>query len=241
MLLPKLIVGNWKMNGLAADSQERTQKIIEGAKLIQKSTMVLCPPTTLSAQIGAQIKGSPVKLGAQDCHFEKSGAFTGSISPEMLRNVGCNYVILGHSERRQHDGETNELVAKKARAAHMNGIITIICVGETIAQRAAREAELVVKNQLKHSLPDTATPETTIVAYEPLWAIGTGQTASKNDIVQMHKVIRGLIANIRILYGGSVKSDNAAEILDLPNVDGVLVGGASLKADEFLKIAASAK
>lgn len=241
MAAPKLIVGNWKMNGLLADSTDRTQKLAQGFKANPKSLMVLCPPATMIGAVAATLRGSQIRFGGQDCHHEKSGAFTGNISAEMLRNLGCNYVILGHSERRQQMGETDAMVAAKAKAAHENHMISIICVGETEAQRTNKEAELVVKNQLKFSMPSTSTPENTVIAYEPLWAIGSGKTASPDAIEQMHKVIRGLIGTTRILYGGSVTAANAEQILSIPNVDGVLVGGASLKPEEFLAIADGVK
>lgn len=241
MTATKLIVGNWKMNGLVSDSTERTQKLVESFKNTEAATMVLCPPATMIGLVSAMTKNSAIAFGGQDCHTDKSGAFTGDISAEMLKNLGCSYVILGHSERRQKHGESSPLVAAKAKAAHAAGLRAIICVGETDAERSAKEAENVVKNQLRHSLPASATPQNTIVAYEPLWAIGTGKTASLDEITKMHKLIRSLIGTMPILYGGSVKPDKAGEILELPNVDGVLVGGASLKAEEFLSIAGAAK
>lgn len=183
------------------------------------------------------LKSSPLSVGGQDCHAEKSGAFTGNVSAAMLKDQGCTHVIVGHSERRALHGETSEMVAAKARAVHAEGMTAIICVGETDAERTAGKAESVVTDQLKKSIPGEATPGNTVVAYEPVWAIGTGKTASPDDIRQMHALIRGQVGEISILYGGSVKGTNAKEIMSTPNVDGVLVGGASLKAGEFIDIA----
>jgi triosephosphate isomerase len=201
--------------------------------------MVLCPPASLLSETGAQIANSGLFLGGQDCHTAASGAFTGDISAAMLKDIGCTYVILGHSERRQYHKEDDALIAAKATAAHAAGLISIICVGETDAERSAGQQNTIVQKQLKNALPaGGCTPENTVIAYEPVWAIGTGKTASTADIAAMHAHIRGLVpAGMKILYGGSVKSSNAAEILSTPNVDGALVGGASLKADEFWAIA----
>jgi triosephosphate isomerase len=201
--------------------------------------MVLCPPATMIAVVAAALAGSGIKWGGQDCHGQPSGAFTGDISAEMLKDLGCSYVIVGHSERRQQHKETSALVAAKAKASHTAGLTAIICVGELDHERTAGQADRIVSEQLKISIPDTATPENTVIAYEPVWAIGTGKTASSEDICQMHALIRAKAGALPILYGGSVKADNAAEILHLPNVDGVLVGGASLKPDAFQAIAAA--
>ncbi len=235
----KLIVGNWKMNGLMADSRERTEKLTAA---VAKSTsgsfhMVLCPPATMINAVSWFLKESAIRWGGQDCHDQPPGAFTGDIAPEMLKDLGCDFVILGHSERRQHHKETSALVASKAKRAHATGLVTIICVGELDAERSAGKHESVVAQQLKESIPDTATSDNTVIAYEPVWAIGTGKTASGDDIKQMHAFIRGKVGKMQILYGGSVKGSNAREILHTANVDGVLVGGASLKVDEFMAIA----
>jgi triosephosphate isomerase len=236
MTAAKLIVGNWKMNGLAKDSQERVQKL---ATFMNngKSTMILCPPATMIGTVAAALGGSTLQWGGQDCHAQQCGAFTGDISSEMLRDLGCTYVIVGHSERRQQHKETSATVAAKAKSAHQAGLIPIICVGELESERMAGQAEKIVSEQLKQSIPDTATGENTVLAYEPVWAIGTGKTASSDDIRQMHALIRAKTGKFPILYGGSVKGSNAGEILHIPNVDGVLVGGASLKAEEFIAIA----
>jgi triosephosphate isomerase (TIM) len=238
----KLIVGNWKMNGLLADSAERAEKLAQGIKAAKPASfdIVLCPPATMIATVAAVLKSTPVKWGGQDCHAQPSGAFTGDIAAAMLKDLGCAFVILGHSERRQHHRETSADVRAKAEAAHAVGLVAIICVGETDAEREAGKAGEIVASQLAGSIPDGAMPDNTVIAYEPVWAIGTGKTASTDDIKQMHALIREKSkVRAKILYGGSVKGANAAEILHIPNVDGVLVGGASLKADEFLAIAAA--
>ena len=239
--MSKLIVGNWKMNGLLADSRERAQKLAEEVKNAPLSFhMVLCPPATMINAVSWFSKDSPIKLGGQDCHDQAPGAFTGDIAPEMLKDLGCGYVILGHSERRQIHKETSVQVCSKAKRANAAGLITIICVGELDAERSADKHESVVAQQLKESIPEGATPENTVIAYEPVWAIGTGKTASADDIKNMHAFIRSKVGKMQILYGGSVKGANAKEILHTPNVDGVLVGGASLKVEEFMAIALAA-
>lgn len=242
----KLIVGNWKMNGLIADSRERAEKLAAFMRGHQSLSfhMVICPPATVMATVAAVLQGTGIQWGGQDCHDQSTGAFTGNISAEMLKDVGCAHVILGHSERRQQHRETSESVAAKVKAAHAAGLVAIICVGELDSERTAGKAEKVVAGQVQSSLPDTATVENTVIAYEPVWAIGTGKTASLEDIQHMHALIRAEAgkkmkkdARVSILYGGSVKPGNAGEILHLPDVDGVLVGGASLKAEEFWAIA----
>jgi triosephosphate isomerase len=239
MTAGKLIVGNWKMNGLMADSRERAQKLATAVNSHKPMgfQMVVCPPTTMMGIVAATLKGSDIRWGGQDCHSQQSGAFTGDISAEMLGDQGCSYIIVGHSERRQHHKETSAQVAAKAQAVHAAGLVAIICVGELDHERTAGQADRVVSEQLKASIPNTSTPQNTVIAYEPVWAIGTGKTASSEDIRQMHALIRGQVNALPILYGGSVKAANAAEILHIPHVDGVLVGGASLKAEEFLAIA----
>jgi triosephosphate isomerase len=238
----KLIAGNWKMNGLsdALGEAEALSKalIAEPAHC----RVALCPPATLIDRMVRDLKGGPVEIGAQDCHAEPCGPFTGDISGEMLRDAGAHLVILGHSERRTLHHETDENVAAKVVAAIRAGLEPIICVGETLAQRQAGEALKVVLGQVASSLPPALTGHRFCVAYEPVWAIGSGLTPSTAEIAEVHAAIRqGLDAVFRaaaapILYGGSVKPDNAAEILALKNVGGALVGGASLKAVDFLKI-----
>lgn len=235
----KLIVGNWKMNGLREDAAKRAQAIGEAAQAEGREAfdIVLCPPATLLSEVRAAA-GKAVALGAQDCHHKDFGAYTGNISALMLKDAGCSYVILGHSERRQLQGETSEQVAAKAHAALNAGLVAIICVGETDAERTAGQQNDVVAAQLEASLPEGANKDNTVIAYEPVWAIGTGKTASAEDVRAMHAHIREIAGvGMRILYGGSVKAANAAEILHTENVDGVLVGGASLIAEDFLAIA----
>ncbi|MEI9992153.1 MAG: triose-phosphate isomerase [Rhizomicrobium sp.] len=236
----QLIAGNWKMNGLAAALGE-----IEALAAALKAApphcdVLICPPATLVARAAAL--GSGIAIGGQDCHAEASGAFTGDISAEMLKDAGASAVIVGHSERRQYHGETDAAVAAKARAAWRAGLLAVICIGETEAERDAGRATDICKSQLAGSVPDGATPQNTAVAYEPVWAIGTGKTPTTPDIAQMHAHIRACLGKpLRILYGGSVKPSNAREILALDDVGGALVGGASLKAADFLTIVAASR
>lgn len=235
-----LIAGNWKMNGLAASLAEieAVARIVAGAP--PAADILICPPATLIARAAAAAAGR-IAIGSQNCHAEKSGAFTGDISAEMLKDAGASAVILGHSERRQYHGETDEEVAAKTRAAWRAGLMAIVCVGETEAQRDDGEALNIVGRQIAASLPGGASDTNTAIAYEPIWAIGTGRTPTIAEIAQMHAHIRKCLGGgtIRILYGGSVKPSNAAEILAVPEVGGALVGGASLKADDFRAIFSS--
>jgi triosephosphate isomerase (TIM) len=237
-----LVAGNWKMNGLEASAAELT-KIIAGAAGLPNADFLICPPATLVAQFAALAERSRVAIGGQDCHAEPAGAFTGDIAAEMLKDAGASAVIVGHSERRQYHGETDAMVRAKALAARRAGLLAVICVGESRAERDAGQALAVVGKQLGGSLPDGEADF--VVAYEPVWAIGTGVTPTTGDVVEMHGFIRKrLLARsaagqgVRILYGGSVKPSNAKELLTADNVDGALIGGASLKADDFLAIAA---
>jgi triosephosphate isomerase len=241
-----LIAGNWKMNGLQRASAE-LDKIIDGSRdLIAVTDLLVCPPATLIAGFAALARGTRVAIGAQDCHPEPAGPFTGDISAEMLKDAGASAVIVGHSERRAGHHESDADVRAKALAARRAGLMAVVCVGETRAEREAGHTIAVVRRQLAGSLPDGAEPATIAIAYEPVWAIGSGLTPSVADVAQVHDCIRrelatrygGAAAGIRILYGGSVKPANAAELLAVDNVDGALVGGASLKAEEFLAIAA---
>jgi triosephosphate isomerase (TIM) len=241
-----LIAGNWKMNGLRASSVE-LRKIIDGARDLTSVTDILvCPPATLIAGFAALSSGSGIAIGAQDCHAEAAGAFTGDLAAEMLKDAGASAVIVGHSERRAFHLETDAQVRAKALAARRAALMAIVCVGETRAEREAGHTLAVVQGQLRGSLPDGADPDTIAVAYEPVWAIGTGLTPSVADVAQVHASIRASLRlryerageGIRILYGGSVKPANAAELLRIDNVNGALIGGASLKAEEFLAIAA---
>jgi triosephosphate isomerase len=241
-----LVAGNWKMNGLQSSIGE-LQKIIAGARTLGQNSanvdVMVCPPATLVASFAAAARGSPVAIGGQDCHAEPSGAHTGDIAAEMLADAGAAAVIVGHSERRQDHGETDAVVRAKAVAARRAGLVAIICVGETRAERDGGRARDVVRKQLDGSLPDSA--DNVVIAYEPVWAIGTGLTPTPGDVGAMHGFIRRWLSSrfaeagerVRILYGGSVKTANAKELLAVENVDGALVGGASLHADEFLAIA----
>jgi triosephosphate isomerase len=239
-----LVAGNWKMNGLRSSAAEFT-RIVEGAQKLTAVELMICPPATLVVLFAAAAKGTPVLIGAQDCHAEPSGAFTGDLSAEMLKDAGASAVIVGHSERRSYHQETDADVRAKALAARRAGLCAIVCVGETRAEREGARALAVVGTQLDGSVPDGATAENLVVAYEPVWAIGSGLTPTPNDVAEMHAFVRQRLGSrlgeeglgIRILYGGSVKPSNAEELLHVANVDGALVGGASLKADEFLAIA----
>jgi triosephosphate isomerase (TIM) len=238
-----LIAGNWKMNGRRADGLALAKGILAAAKDVGAELLV-CPPATLIGPIGEAIKGSAVALGGQDCHTAAAGAHTGDIAAQMLADLGCRYVIVGHSERRAEHGESDALVRAKARAAAAAGLVPIICVGESEAERDRGEALAVVARQLADSLPEDASPAATVIAYEPVWAIGSGRTPSAGDIEAMHGHLRRELGKrvaaagaFRLLYGGSVKPANAREILAITNVDGALVGGASLKAEDFIAIA----
>ena len=239
-----LVAGNWKMNGLRSSAAEFT-RIVEGAQKLTAVDLMICPPATLLVLLAAAAKGTSVLIGAQDCHAEPSGPFTGDLSAEMLKDAGASAVIVGHSERRSYHRETDADVRAKALAARRAGLCAIVCVGETRAEREDGRALAVVGTQLDGSVPDGTTVENLVVAYEPVWAIGSGLTPTPTDVADMHAFIRQRLGSrlgeegqgIRILYGGSVKPSNAKELLHVANVDGALVGGASLKADEFLAIA----
>ena len=238
-----LIAGNWKMNGLSSALDE-VDALIRALKAHPAGPDVLiCPPATLLARVVARTGGA-VGVGGQDCYLQSSGAYTGDVSAEMLRDAGASWVIVGHSERRQYHGETDALVAAKAKAAWRAGLCVIICIGETEAERNAGREEEVVDRQLATSVPDGATAATTAIAYEPVWAIGTGRTPTNEEIARMHAHLRRELVKrfgesgsaIAILYGGSVNPRNAMEILAVAEVGGALVGGASLKAADFLAI-----
>ncbi len=242
-----LVVGNWKMNGLGGEGVTLAAAVAAKVKAEPAKTreVVVCPPFTLLERVGAAVSGSGVGLGAQDCAPKPLGAFTGDVSAPMLKDAGCGWVILGHSERRAGHKETDVQVRAKVEAAEAAGLVTITCVGETLAEREGGKALDVVAGQLLGSLPDKR-PARWVVAYEPVWAIGTGKTATTDDIRSMHAHIRsslerrfGPIAGLSVLYGGSVKGDNAKEILAVGGVDGALVGGASLKPEEFWAICAA--
>jgi triosephosphate isomerase (TIM) len=237
-----LVAANWKMNGLKASIAE-LEKIIAGARRLTAVDLVVCPPATLIAGFAAKAQGTPVVIGGQDCRAEAAGAYTGDISAEMLRDAGAAAVIVGHSERRRYYAESDAAVRAKAIAARRAGLLAIICIGETRDERDAGRTSDVLRKQLNGSLPDDG--ERVAVAYEPVWAIGTGLTPTRDDIAQTHAFIRERLSsrfaetgsNMRILYGGSVKPGNARDLLRVDDVDGALVGGASLKADDFLSIA----
>ena len=243
-----LVAGNWKMNGLSASLAE-LGKLKEALSAEAPACEVLiCPPFTLIAQAAWAVKGA-FALGGQDCHAKPSGAFTGDVSAEMLKDAGASYVIVGHSERRQYHGERDADVAAKAEAAWRAGLTAVICVGETEDQLQAGAHNHVCASQIDGSVPLAANAANTVIAYEPVWAIGTGKTPTSEDIKAMHAHIRACLVErlgegaraLRILYGGSVKADNAGEILNLAEVNGALVGGASLKAEEFQRIVRSVK
>ena len=244
----KLIAGNWKMNGLRAGGVALAGGLAEKCNAEPPTCdFLVCPPAHLLIPVAEAISGSPVALGGQDCHTAAAGAHTGDLSAEMLADVGCGFVILGHSERRADHGESSTLVRDKAEAAARAGLKAIVCVGETAEERKAGQALAVIEAQVRESLPESATAEL-VVAYEPVWAIGTGLTATPADVAEAHAHIRGLLselfgsetgAAIRILYGGSVKPANAAELMAVENVDGALVGGASLKLEDFWAIGSS--
>ncbi len=243
--MKKLAAGNWKMNGNAAALAEVTALL--AAHPAPACEMLLCPPATLIAQMAWAARGSVLKVGGQDCHTGTSGAHTGDIAAAMLADAGAGYVILGHSERRADHGETDALVQAKAQAAWAAGLVAVICVGETEAQRDAGRTLDVVGGQLAGSVPDGATAAKTVIAYEPVWAIGTGRTPTLAEIAEVHTHLRSALAarfgaeaaGMRLLYGGSVKPSNAAEIFAVADVDGALVGGASLKAADFGAIVAA--
>lgn len=244
-----LIAGNWKMNGLSADGWALADAVVQGSRDLPAggAELLICPPATLIGLVAEAVAGTPVALGAQDCHAKDSGAHTGDIAAPMLADLGCRYVIVGHSERRADHGESSAVVRAKAEAAQRAGLVAIICVGETWSEREAGKTEAVITQQLAESLPPASTSDNLVVAYEPVWAIGSGRTATPAQVGEVHTLIRQQLgsrvknpAAVRILYGGSVKPANAAELLGVANVDGALVGGASLKAGDFLAIAAGA-
>ncbi len=245
-----LIAGNWKMHGLRADGLALAREVAEGAGGgAAAAELLVCPPFTLLREIAAALEDGAVAVGAQDCHAAAKGAHTGDVSAPMLRDAGARFVILGHSERRADHGESDAAVLAKTEAALAAGLVPVVCVGESEGERLAGGAEAVVARQLDGSLPGGFAEAGGVVAYEPVWAIGTGRTPTESDIAAMHAAIRARLrarfgeagGALRILYGGSVKPANAAAILALENVDGALVGGASLVAADFLAIAGAAK
>ncbi len=240
---PPIVFGNWKMNGRRTDAQALVQAILHGCGQPTTGTLGICPPATLLASAAEWLTESSIKLGGQDCAAEASGAFTGDISAPMLRDAGCGFTLVGHSERRHGHGESDALVKAKAEAAFEAGLNVVLCIGETEAEWDAGQTIQVLDRQLEQSLPAGVVADNLIIAYEPVWAIGTGKTPSMDDIANTHAHLKSKLASLSavggdlpILYGGSVKAANAGEILAIDHVDGALVGGASLKADEFLAI-----
>ena len=232
-----LVAGNWKMNGTIASLKEARllAGMLKDVRL--KCEVMICPPATLITTIKPVFKGTRIRLGGQDCHWYSHGAHTGDISPEMLEDAGCSAVIVGHSERRTDHGEIDEIVRRKAEAAYRAGLIAIICIGETLAERTGGETLAVISRQLEGSVPAAANPNNTVIAYEPVWAIGTGLTPTVAEVAEVHASIRAKTdPAMRILYGGSVKPSNADELMAVANVNGALVGGASLKAADFIGI-----
>jgi triosephosphate isomerase len=245
-----LVAGNWKMNGLQAEAEALATDLARRTWAVGAPAfdLVLCPPFTLVTRVAAAVAGSGIALGGQDCHAEENGAHTGDISAAMLADLGCSFVIVGHSERRADHGENDALVKAKAETALAAGLCAIVCIGETAAERQAGRTLATVAGQLDASLPAGADAVNTVIAYEPVWAIGSGQTPSAEEVQEVHAHIRAELAErlggdeagaIRILYGGSVKPENAAALLTLADVDGGLVGGASLDANGFWSIAES--
>jgi triosephosphate isomerase len=246
--LTKLVAGNWKMHMTLAEARALAQEIVRGVGRESRAEVVLAPPYTALAAVAGELANTPVKLAAQDTFWEEKGAFTGAISPVMLADVGCHYVIIGHSERRQHFGETDDTVNRKVKAVLSAGLIPMMCVGETLAEREAGRTFTVVETQVRQGLAGFPASERQrlVIAYEPVWAIGTGKTATPQQAQEVHHLIRGLLPEvlgipaIRILYGGSVTPENAQILMSEPDIDGALVGGASLKAASFLPIIAAA-
>jgi len=246
---PALVVGNWKMHGTRSDAVKLATGALEASRRNRRVEVVLAPPFTALAAVAAALRRGAVKLAAQNLHWEAEGAFTGEISPQMLRDLGCRYVIVGHSERRRLFGESDATVAKKVGAALSAGLRPILCLGETLGERRRGRTNGVIARQLRVALKGLSKGaiKKITVAYEPVWAIGTGKNATLEQIATVHRFVRGLLRRragrgaqaYRILYGGSVRPDNAAELAAEPGVDGVLVGGASLKVDAFASIVRS--
>lgn len=244
----KVIAGNWKMHKDIFESEELIKQVLSGiSKINLNCNLIACPPFTSLNIVHSLVKGSSIKLGAQNMYYEESGAYTGEISPKMLKSVGCEYVILGHSERRMLFGETNELISKKVKSALNFGLKPILCVGETLEERKGNLMQEIVGNQLLKCLESISEEEmkNIIIAYEPVWAIGTGVNATPDQAEEAHKYIRGLIKdkysdktaeNLVIQYGGSVKPENSKELLSQEDVDGALIGGACLKPESFIKV-----
>ncbi len=242
-----IIAGNWKMYKTLKEGQELVVALRRDLYKIENVDIVICPPYTLLAYLSDALETSNITLGAQDCHWQEEGAFTGEISCKMLRDAGCNFVIIGHSERRQYFGETNDSVNKKIKAALKTGLLPIVCVGENLSERENNKTFDVITDHVQNGLKDITAEdmEKIVIAYEPVWAIGTGKTATPEQAEEVHKFIRGLLNKlfgkettnmIRIQYGGSVKPENITELMKQPDIDGALVGGASLSVESFSTI-----
>ena len=247
----KIVAGNWKMNMTVAEAANLVQGLKAELSNFREVEVVVCPPFTALSSVSAALQGTNMDLGAQNMHWEKSGAFTGEISPEMLRELFCHYVILGHSERRTYFGETDAIVNRKVKAALSWGLHPIVCVGETLQQREAGEVESVITTQVRGSLAGLEQKEIleSVIAYEPVWAIGTGKTATSAQAQEVHAIIRKVLGEmftpavaqgVRIQYGGSVKPGNAKELFSMPDIDGGLIGGAALDAKSFIAIVKAA-
>lgn len=245
-----LIAGNWKMNGTRAEADALCTALLEklATRDAHRFEMLVCPPSTLCAHVALMVGDTPLRLGAQDCHAREKGSHTGDISAPMLADLGCDYVILGHSERRTDHGESDDHIRAKTESAFSARLVAIVCLGETETERDEGKTLNVIAGQIAGSLPDGITAGNTVIAYEPVWAIGTGRAAAPEEVQEVHAHIRDCLASrfgedcaqgIRILYGGSMKPANARTLLALPDVDGGLIGGASLIADDFWAIAES--
>jgi triosephosphate isomerase len=242
-----IIAGNWKMHKAISEARTLASEIVQKVGDVREVQVVLCPPFTALYAVAETIKGSSVELGGQNCHYESKGAYTGEVAPEFLTDMGCRYVIIGHSERRQYFKEDDQLLNRKLKKAMAVGLIPIFCIGETLEERKKEQTFDVLRKQVTNGLPGIQAddPSLFVVAYEPVWAIGTGLTATPDQAQEAHRYVRDLLAGlwgtdaaetVRIQYGGSVKPDNAAELMGQPDIDGALVGGASLEADSFAKI-----
>jgi len=240
-----LIAGNWKMHKTVPEATDFVKELKELVKDVNDRDILICPPFTALYPVSEEVAGTNIKLGAQNMYFEEKGAFTGEISPLMLKDVGCSYVILGHSERRHIFGETDELINKKVLSAVNHGITPILCVGEKLEEREAGETEKIIEKQVREGLRNVNKDSNFVIAYEPVWAIGTGKTATSSLAEEVHQFIREILSSmfgkekansVRILYGGSVKPENAEGLLKMENIDGALVGGASLNAESFARI-----
>ncbi|HPC58476.1 MAG: triose-phosphate isomerase [Kiritimatiellae bacterium] len=247
----KIVAGNWKMNMTTAEAASLVTALKADLANFREAEVVVCPPFTALATVSELVQGTHLDLGAQNMHWEKGGAYTGEISAGMLRELYCHYVILGHSERRQYFGETDEIVNRKAKAALASSLHPIVCVGETLEQREAGQVESVITTQVQGSLAGLSAKELldSVIAYEPVWAIGTGKTASSEQAQEVHALIRKVMAgmhdetvaqSVRIQYGGSVKPGNARELFGMPDIDGGLIGGAALDAKSFIDIVRAA-